>query len=65
MADIVNLRMARKRKGREDRERLADQNRLLHGRSKAEKSSTKAETERAAAILDGHLRELPPGDPKP
>ncbi|TIP55651.1 MAG: DUF4169 family protein, partial [Mesorhizobium sp.] len=37
MADIVNLRQARKQKARADKERLAEQNRALHGRSKADR----------------------------
>ena len=34
---VVNLRMARKRKARADKERQAGENRAVHGRSKAEK----------------------------
>ena len=54
MGDIVNLRTARKRKARDDAARYADQNRLLHGRSKAEKSAATSLGERDAAFLDGH-----------
>ncbi len=59
MAEIVNLRMARKRKARDEREREADRNRLLHGRSIAERSKTSAEQERTERFVDGHRRETP------
>ncbi|BCH24183.1 hypothetical protein MesoLjLc_38460 [Mesorhizobium sp. L-8-10] len=54
MAEIVNLRMARKRKTRDEKERLAQQNRQLHGRSKAEKLRSETEAGRSSAFLDGH-----------
>lgn len=56
MAEIVNLRMARKRKARDEKERVAEQNRLLHGRSKAEKLQIEAEAVKSVAFLDGHRR---------
>lgn len=57
MAEIVNLRMARKRKARDEKERLAEQNRLLHGRSKAERLRSDSEAERSSVFLEGHRRE--------
>lgn len=57
MADIVNLRQARKRKARADAARLADANRILHGRTKAERAATRAERDRHEAALDGARRE--------
>ena len=57
MADIVNLRMARKTKARNEKERIAEQNRLLHGRSKAEKLRAQAEAGKASSFLEGHRRE--------
>jgi hypothetical protein len=66
MAEIVNLRLARKRKAREESERAAEQNRLLHGRTKAEKTRDRDESEKTASFLDGHRREPPsPGDKTP
>jgi hypothetical protein len=59
MADIVNLRQARRRKARAERERAAEQNRLLHGRSKAEKSRDESERARAASFLESHRRKKP------
>lgn len=57
MAEVVNLRMARKRRERDERERTAAENRVRHGTSKAERHVTRAESERAASALDGHRRD--------
>jgi len=50
--DVVNLRQARKAKQRLDKERQADQNRLAFGRSKAERTLTKALNQKAERTLD-------------
>lgn len=60
MAEIVNLRTARKRRERAEKERRADENRSLHGRSKAEKTALAAGRERERAAHDGHRRVSPP-----
>ena len=52
MADVVNLRQFRKRAERAEKEKTAEQNRLAHGRTKAEKSLTKALNDKAASTLD-------------
>lgn len=57
MAEIVNLRLARKRKARSERERIAEENRVLHGRSKSELRQADALAEKSAAFLDGHRLE--------
>ena len=57
MADIVNLKNARKAKARKDAAKDGDANRAAHGRSKSEKSLTKALKDKAARDLDGHKRE--------
>ena len=57
MAEIVNLRTARKRKARADKEAQAEQNRILFGRTKAEKSKQAAERAQADKHIDGHKRE--------
>nr|WP_316654918.1 DUF4169 family protein [uncultured Gellertiella sp.] len=58
VAEIVNLRQARKQKARVEKERQADQNRLTFGRSKAEKSLTRALNDKAKTALDqGRLEE--------
>lgn len=61
MADIVNLRQARKNRARAERERLAGANRLLHGRSNEEKALERDERERRRSFLDGHRRDRPDG----
>lgn len=62
MAEIASLRQARKRKARADRERVAEQNRALHGRSKAEKVRDAEAAKKSQSFLEGHLRERPAGD---
>lgn len=56
MADIVNLKRARKNKARVASETEAAANRLTHGRSKAERNLSRAEQEAAERKLDGHKR---------
>ncbi|TIS99859.1 DUF4169 family protein [Mesorhizobium sp.] len=62
MADIVNLRQARKQKARADKERLAEQNRTLHGRSKADRERERLIADKAEKFVAGHRRETS-GDP--
>lgn len=57
MSDIVNLRMARKRKTRADKERMASENRALFGVPKAERKRSRAESEKAEGFLDAHRLE--------
>jgi hypothetical protein len=57
MADILNLRLARKRKAREDAARKADENRIVHGRTGTERREAKLRTETEQRRLDGHHRE--------
>ena len=52
MAEIVNLRTARKAKARAEAERQAADNRVKFGRTKAEKQATSAEAARAAKAHD-------------
>lgn len=54
MAEIVNLRLARKRKARADAAGKADANRALHGMTLAEKRKLAADRDRARSALDGH-----------
>ena len=60
MSTVVNLRTARKRKARADKEQAAGENRALHGRSKAEKLRDRMRAEKAAGFIEGHR--LEPGD---
>jgi hypothetical protein len=56
-ADVINLRRVRKAKARADKTRIAEANRLAHGRTKAEKAATAAEWERAVRAIEGHRRD--------
>lgn len=57
MADIVNLRLARKRKERQRRETAAAGNRVRHGRSKSERKAAEHAEDAASRLLDGHRRD--------
>ncbi len=59
MGDVVNLRQARKQKARSEKERLAEQNRVLHGRSKADRNRDRLTSDRAEKFIAGHRREKP------
>jgi hypothetical protein len=53
MAEIINLRIARKARARADAAMTADANRAKFGRSKAKKQSDAAEAARRTKLLDG------------
>ncbi len=53
MAEIVNLRRARKGKARAEKETRAAGNRVRFGRTKAEKRESEIESRRAEQKLDG------------
>jgi len=57
MADIVNLKRARKAKARAEAAAQADANRISHGRTKVERKLAKAEADAATKKLDGHKRD--------
>ena len=56
MAEVINLRQARKQKARTEKEAAAAANRVAFGRTKAGKRLTEARNEQAERRLDGHLR---------
>ena len=60
MAEIVNLRRARKSKAKESQARTADANRIEFGRTKAERKVSKATHESERKKLDGSKIDLPP-----
>ncbi|TIS61151.1 MAG: DUF4169 family protein [Mesorhizobium sp.] len=62
MGEVVNLRQARKQKARIEKQRLADEHRALHGRSRAERERDRLTSDRTEKFMDGHRREKP-GDP--
>jgi hypothetical protein len=57
MAEVVNLRQARKAKARADKASQAAINRAVFGESKAAKAARKAEAGREQRHIDGHQRE--------
>jgi hypothetical protein len=57
MADLINLRQARKNKDRAEKEAAAKVSRAAHGRKKAEKSAAAAYKEKADKDLAGHRRD--------
>jgi hypothetical protein len=59
MSEIVNLRQARKRAARVEREAEAAANRAKFGRTKAERRAQAAETDTLARTLDGARRDGP------
>ena len=62
MAEVVNLRRARKERARGEAAKQADANRVAFGRTKAEKSLTAAERDLTTRRIDGHKRETPEGE---
>jgi hypothetical protein len=57
MAEIVNLRQARKAKAREDKQEQAAANRAKFGRTKAERELEAARKSLADKALERHKRE--------
>lgn len=57
MAEIINLRAARKAKDRADARAKGDENAVRFGRTKAEKALEAARVDKARRDLDGHERE--------
>jgi hypothetical protein len=53
-AEIVNLRMARKEKKRQDKNKAAEDNRRKYGRSKAEREAARRRREDLETHVDGH-----------
>lgn len=53
MGDVVNLNRFRKKKAREEKQRRAETNRRLHGRTKAERARDDAQKKRLEEKLDG------------
>jgi Domain of unknown function (DUF4169) len=59
MAELINLRLARKARQRAEKDRQAAANRVKFGRTKSARDTERAEAERAARQLDGAKREEP------
>lgn len=60
MAEIINLRMARKARARAADTRQADANRAKFGQTKPERTRQRLDAERAERLLDGTRREPDP-----
>ena len=59
--DVVNLRQFKKQQARTEKERRAEQNRIAFGRTKSEKSLTRALNDKADKVLDqGHIEKPEP-----
>ncbi len=52
MAEIVNLRQERRRRARDEAKAVAAENRIRHGRTKAEQERDRLAAEQAARKLD-------------
>lgn len=57
MAEIINLRTVRKQKARAEKDALAAQNRVLFGRTKAEKLKQSTEKALSDKHIDGHKKD--------
>ncbi|BDV35719.1 DUF4169 family protein [Methylocystis iwaonis] len=60
MAEVVNLRRARKDRAKREKEAQAQENRVAFGRTKAERDLTDAQKRLEAAKLDAHKRDDAP-----
>jgi hypothetical protein len=57
MAEIVNLRRARKQKARTEKDKSAEANRVTHGTPKDLRDLAKARSEKSARDLDAHKKD--------
>lgn len=58
MADVINLRLARKARAQTEAQAVAAANRAKFGQPKAELKAHKIELDRAGKLLDGAKREI-------
>lgn len=57
MAEIINLRRARKAKDKAAKDKAAESNRVAHGTPKQLRDLAKARAEKDARDLEGHKKE--------
>jgi len=57
MAEIVNLRRARKAKTKSEKDKAAEANRVAHGTPKDLRALSKARADKAARDLEGHKKD--------
>lgn len=65
MSEIINLNQVRKARDKAAARATAASNRVLHGLTKAEKDSAKADRERAGRTVDGHRLDHREPEPDP
>jgi hypothetical protein len=59
MGDLVNLRRIRKARAQQEADAKAAQNRVVHGRTKAEREQTRLQAEQDRYRLDALRRDEP------
>jgi len=59
VAEIINLRRARKAKAKEKAQATAAENRAKHGRSKSQRVKSELQARQAHRLLDAHRRSTP------
>ena len=64
MAEIINLRQARKVRARAEKARLADANRAKFGRTRAERQVQRQDQDRLDRALDGAKRDMDGNKPE-
>jgi hypothetical protein len=57
MAEIVNLRRARKAKAKAEKDKAAEASRIAHGAPKPARDLAKARADKAARDLEGHKKD--------
>ena len=62
MAEIVNLKRARKTRDKAEKEKTAESNRVLHGTPKHLRNLAEARKDKADQLLTGHKLEKPEDD---
>ena len=56
MAELINLRRARKAKAKSEKEKTADANRIAHGAPKQVRDLAKARADKETRDLDAHKK---------
>jgi len=57
MAELINLRRARKAKAKGEQEKAAEANRIAHGAPKQVRDLARARADKAAKDLDAHKKD--------
>jgi len=65
MSNVVNLNKFKKRKAKVEREKLAETNRRLHGRTKAERARDALQKKQLETSVDGARLQSPPDSHEP